>query len=159
MKKSYLNDINLLLKSNKIRPTEIRRQILNVFIGVNYALSHADIVKNLKGNTDRVTIYRTLEKFEQKGLIHKIVDHEGITRFASHGLGGCDINFKHHKRNHLHFRCTECGNIYCMCSVQVPEINVPEGFKLKSLNLLAEGICEKCTQEQKYTVTNQAETY
>lgn len=140
------NSIVSVLEAEKIRPTNIRKEILYLFFEVNYAISHSDIFLKLNNKFDRVTIYRTLELFENKGLIHKIIDNTGVTKYASHGHGGCDINFKHHKTNHLHFKCKECGNIYCMCSIDVPEVNVPTGFELQDLKLSAEGLCKICSR-------------
>ena len=152
------NSITAVLKSQQIRPTAIRKEILNLFFEVNYALSHSDIFNKLKNKLDRVTIYRTLEIFENKGLIHKIVDNSGVIKYASHDFGGCDINFKHHQANHLHFKCKQCGNIYCMCSIEVPKINVPEGYEMQTLNLSAEGICNNCPRGSKTLTEDIKET-
>ena len=138
------NDIAAVLIAQNIRPTNIRKEILILFFNVNYALSHSDIFFKLNNKFDRVTIYRTLEIFENKELIHKIVDNSGITKYASHGHGGCDVHFRHHKANHLHFKCKNCDHIYCMCSIEVPEVNVPTGFELQDLKLSAEGLCNIC---------------
>ncbi|MBC8182287.1 transcriptional repressor [candidate division KSB1 bacterium] len=139
------NEIIAVLKAQHIRPTKIREEILNLFFDVNHALSHSDIFLKLKNKFDRVTIYRTLEMFGNKGLIHKIVDNSGVTKYASHGHGGCDVNFKHHKTNHIHFKCKQCGNIYCLCSIEVPKVDVPAGYEMQVLNLSAEGICKICS--------------
>lgn len=141
-------NVSNVLTAISIRPTQIRREILKIFYNVNFALSHADIVKKLAGAFDRVTIYRTLETFEKKKLIHKIIDDSGVTKFASHDVGGCDAHFLHHKSNHLHFKCLSCGNIYCMCSIALPDVTIPAGFLLKNLKLIAEGICNNCAGEK-----------
>ncbi len=133
-----------LLSANGIRPTKIRGEMLRIFFAVNYALSPADIVKKLNSKADRVTIYRTLSTFEKKKLIHRVVDDVGMVRFASHEIGGCDLNFLHHRSNHLHFRCLSCGNIYCLCSIELPTVDIPKGFFLKNLKLMAEGFCANC---------------
>ncbi|OQX95605.1 hypothetical protein B6I21_04545 [candidate division KSB1 bacterium 4572_119] len=144
MKGSNDKRIDGTLRDLKIRPTKVRKDVLGLFSRVEFALSHADIERHIKQKFDRVTIYRTLEMFEKSGLIHKVIDDTGVTKYASHGYGGCDVHFRHHKTNHLHFKCTECGNIYCMCSVEVPKIDFPIDFELKILKLSAEGICKKC---------------
>lgn len=144
---AQLTDLSALLKAHHIRPTKIRQDILKLFFEVNYALSQADIIKRLDEHFDRVTVYRTLEIFQQKNLVHKVLDNSGVTKFASHDFGGCDVNFKHHKNNHLHFKCTECGNIYCMCSIEVPDIVMPDEVELKTITFSAEGICKHCLKK------------
>ncbi|HDP98604.1 MAG TPA: transcriptional repressor [bacterium] len=141
--------IDSLLKTNQIRPTRIRKQVLQLFFDVNYALSQADINDRLRGQFDRVTVYRTLETFEKHGLIHRVVDDSGVVKFASHGTGGCDLTFEHHRSDHLHFKCSSCNNIYCLCFIEVPEIECPAGFQLKTLHLIANGICDRCTIRNK----------
>jgi Fur family ferric uptake transcriptional regulator len=78
--------------------------------------------------------------------VHKIVDGYGNVKYASHGYEGCDVNCSHHRHNHLHFTCNNCGNIYCICSIEVPMVNLPEGYSLQTLKLSAEGICDLCTK-------------
>ena len=139
-----MNDIVKILRAHRIRPTKIRQEILQIFFNVDYALSHADIQQRLMTKYDRVTVYRTLELFEKNGFIHKIVNESGGTLYGSHSFGGCDVNFRHHQENHLHFKCTKCGHIYCMCSIKLPHVEIPEGFELPVLKFTAEGICKNC---------------
>ena len=60
-----------LLKNFKLRSTPNRQEILELFLQRNYALSHGDIEKEIDSQLDRVTLYRTLKTFLDRGLIHK----------------------------------------------------------------------------------------
>jgi Fe2+ or Zn2+ uptake regulation protein len=66
-----------LLRDFNLRSTPNREEILDLFIEKNYALSHSDIEKEIDASLDRVTVYRTLKTFLDKGLIHKVLDDEG----------------------------------------------------------------------------------
>jgi len=57
-----------ILKSNGLRKTHIRLEMLQIFMGSNHALSVNDLEKNLKASHDRVTIYRALNSFEENGI-------------------------------------------------------------------------------------------
>jgi Fur family ferric uptake transcriptional regulator len=65
-------EIRDLLKKNQLSITESRQRILGLFLKSDGALSHADIEKRIADGIDRVTIYRTLQIFEEKGIIHNI---------------------------------------------------------------------------------------
>ncbi|MFW5700869.1 MAG: Fur family transcriptional regulator, partial [Cyclobacteriaceae bacterium] len=97
-----------LLKGHKVGVTDIRRKVLDLIIERNYALSHQDLTNQLPENIDRVTLYRTLHTFEDAGLVHKIIDEDGVSRYAM-----CrDCNHHEHNDNHAHFHCIKCGKIF-----------------------------------------------
>jgi Fe2+ or Zn2+ uptake regulation protein len=68
--------IDKTLRLHHIRPTNIRRSIFMILQEKNYALSQTEIATELSDKFDRVTIYRTLNKFLENGLIHKIIDEQ-----------------------------------------------------------------------------------
>jgi Fur family transcriptional regulator, ferric uptake regulator len=134
--------IDHLLKKHSLSKTPCRRSILELFINSGFALSHHDVEKGLKSEYDRVTIYRTFNSFEEKGLIHKVVDHEGVSKYA---LCHHDCSTGHHNDSHLHFSCNKCNKTVCIDNIIIPEIKVPAGFQLNKLNLVGEGVCKNCS--------------
>ncbi|MEM9022826.1 MAG: transcriptional repressor, partial [Bacteroidota bacterium] len=90
---------------------------------------------------DRVTIYRTLSAFLEKGLIHKVPGDTDATQFALCS-GGC--NAHEHQDDHVHFKCRVCQRSECLTELAVPEMNLPEGYGVESSNLLLEGVCREC---------------
>ena len=130
------------LKAHHIRPTANRRAVLGIFQHLNYALSHSDIEREIGSSCDRVTIYRTLETFEVNGLIHKVADDSAITKYALCQPEDC--NPHQHNDQHLHFQCSLCGHTYCLPLVKVPDIHLPQGYRLNTLSMVAEGLCNRC---------------
>ena len=63
-----------LLNSFRLRSTPVREEILHLFLQKDCALSHGDIESEIADYLDRVTVYRTLKTFSNKGLIHKVLD-------------------------------------------------------------------------------------
>jgi Fur family ferric uptake transcriptional regulator len=61
-----------ILKKNQLSVTEGRKKILDLFLTSPGALAHADIEKSTDASFDRVTVYRTLQTFVEKGIIHNI---------------------------------------------------------------------------------------
>ena len=129
-----------LLKGFKLRSTPNRQEILHLFLKKNHALSHGDIEKEIDNSLDRVTVYRTLKTFLDKGLIHKVLDDEGSLKYA---LCNEACTKAEHHHDHVHFKCIKCGQTHCL-NVDVPSVRLPKGYKANAVNLLIQGICERC---------------
>jgi Fur family transcriptional regulator, ferric uptake regulator len=129
-----------LLKTFRLRSTPSRQEILYLFLKKNYALSHGDIEKEINNELDRVTVYRTLKTFLDKGLVHKVLDDEGSLKYALCNEA-CSVAGHHH--DHVHFKCTRCGQTNCL-NIEVPLVKLPKGYKADEMNLLIQGICERC---------------
>lgn len=133
-----------ILKKINLRITESRLDILDFFQGQEFALSHADIESALSGKFDRVTIYRTLKSFLEKGLIHKVLDDSGNLKYAACKTL-CKPEIELHQHQHAHFKCTTCGQTTCLEEVEIPEVVLPIGFAVSEANLLMQGTCADCT--------------
>jgi len=130
-----------LLKTYRLRSTPNRQEILHLFLEKDYALSHNDIEKAIENALDRVTVYRTLKTFLDKGLIHKVLDDEGSLKYA---LCNDACTSAEHHHDHVHFKCTKCGQTNCL-NIEVPPIKLPKGYKPNEINLLIQGICQLCS--------------
>ena len=71
-----------ILKKNQLSITESRKKILELFLNSAGALAHADIEKSTDGSFDRVTVYRTLQTFVEKGIIHNIPTTDNAILYA-----------------------------------------------------------------------------
>jgi len=133
--------IRTLLKKNRLSVTDSRLQVLQLFYKNEGALAHADIEKKYGDKMDRVTIYRTLQTFEEKGMIHTIPTSDNSVKYAlckeacAHG---------HHHDNHVHFVCDHCTKTICLDDVLVPEVKLPRGFKPTRSNMVVNGLCDEC---------------
>ena|SRR5687767_15142235 len=132
---------NRLLRDFRLRSTPSRQEILHLFLKKDYALSHGDIEKEINNALDRVTVYRTLKTFLDRGLIHKVLDDEGALKYA---LCNEACNAAGHHHDHVHFKCTRCGQTNCL-DIEIPSVKLPKGYKPEELNLLIQGICESCS--------------
>ena len=129
-----------LLKDFKLRSTPNRQEILHLFLQKSYALSHGDIEKEIDNTLDRVTVYRTLKTFLDRGLIHKVLDDEGSIKYALCNEACSKVE---HHHDHIHFKCNKCGQTNCL-NVEVPSIRLPRGYRATEVNLLIQGVCERC---------------
>jgi Fur family transcriptional regulator, ferric uptake regulator len=133
--------IREILKKNHMSITDSRVQILGLFYSNEGALAHADIEKKTSDAIDRVTIYRTLQTFEEKGLIHSIPTADNSVKYA---LCKEQCEEGHHHDNHVHFICDECGKTICLDDVLVPEVKLPKDFQPQQSNMVVNGICGDC---------------
>lgn len=138
-------EIKQLLTAHGLRVTHVRKTVLSIFCAQNTALSQNDILSALPGYIDRVTFYRTLQGFEENGIIHKVVDDLGAVRYAL-----CRHEHRHPKNDdrpedrHLHFGCLQCGRTLCLENVELPPLNLPKGFRMSQASFFVKGWCEDC---------------
>ena len=133
--------INDILRKNQLSVTDSRKTILELFLHSSGALAHADIEKRSGEKFDRVTVYRTLQSFMEKGIIHTIPTADNSIRYA---LCKDDCSEGHHHDNHVHFVCNVCATTTCLESVTVPEVKLPKGFRPSERKLIVSGICGEC---------------
>ena len=136
-----MNHIDSILKDHGLKKTVPRAEILNVFMKNTKAISHNDLEKELGRDFDRVTIYRTLSSFEEKGLVHKIMPPTGVATYA---MCSSHCNSRTHQDTHLHFSCNNCSSVYCLNEVEIPQLKLPKGFQFTSFSFMVEGVCKNC---------------
>lgn len=130
-----------ILQNSALRSTEIRRQVLQVFLRANAALSQREIEDSFS-DIDRVTLYRTLRTFEDKGIIHQAFDGTDVAKYA---LCSDHCSEHHHHDDHLHFHCTKCGKTVCIDEYAVPRPSLPGVAAVESAQLVVRGVCAGCS--------------
>lgn len=136
-----IEQIDDILKRNQLSVTGSRKSILELFLRSDGALAHADIEKQTNEKFDRVTVYRTLQSFMEKGIIHTIPSSDNSIRYA---LCKDDCTEGHHHDNHVHFLCNTCARTICLDTVTVPEVKLPRGFKPAERQMIITGVCGEC---------------
>jgi Fur family ferric uptake transcriptional regulator len=134
------SDPQTLLKKSDLRVTSVRSDVLKVFIDASTAIDTHTVEASFD-NIDRITLYRTLKTFEEKGLIHSVVDSNGVTKYAM-CEDGCTSDHKHDE--HVHFHCQKCDEVVCLDGLKVPSLDLPKGYKADKANLIVTGLCDKC---------------
>ncbi len=129
------------LVAHGIRRTPFRIELLQLFIESKSSLSHQEVKEKITSTKDKVTIYRALDNFLEKGLIHKVPDVNNVARYAV-----CPDNCAQeaHVHNHVHFVCESCEKTFCLDNVEVPSVQVPEGFNASSFSYTVTGLCKTC---------------
>src|SRR5881392_3415775 len=138
-----LSQIDNILRRNSLSVTESRKKILTLFLNMHGALAHGDIERKAGEKLDRVTVYRTLQTFVEKGIIHTIPTTDNSVRYA---LCKAECTEGHHHDDHIHFICVNCSSAICLDDVVIPEVGLPKGYTQNSVEVVVKGICKNCKQ-------------
>lgn len=136
------NDVEDILTRKEVKPTSNRILVMRELIKASHPVSLADLEVLLGFSMDKASIFRVLELFSEKDIIHVIEDG---SRSLKYELCHSDT---HHTiaDQHVHFYCERCKETYCFEDMSVPLVNIPEGFSPHAINYMIKGICPKCSK-------------
>ena len=135
-----MRSVNDILKEKKLRLTPVREKVMSLIQAQDRAIAHRDIEHSFE-QIDRITLYRTLKSFEEKGIIHKIDDGTGIAKYAMCDTA-CDEH--HHHDDHVHFHCNYCGSTFCIDEIEAPQIQLPKKHLVEKTTVVLNGKCSDC---------------
>lgn len=140
--KSLENKVADILRKKHLSVTDSRRKILSLFLTSHDALAHGDIERKAGEKFDRVTVYRTLQVFVEKGIVHTIPTADNSVLYAL-----CkDCSEDHHHDDHVHFVCKNCNATICLDDIVSPEIKLPQGYLAENVQVVINGICKNCNK-------------
>lgn len=136
-----MSDITLLLHEAGLKATPARQRVMRILQDAARPLSHAEIesifAREDGAKLDRVTLYRVLEALAGCALAMKAVDARGVSRFSA------SAGSRRHAE-HLHFRCIDCGGVFCLDAPPPPPPTLPSGFTLEAADYDLRGVCAQC---------------
>ncbi len=130
-----------ILKRHSLRVTACRQKVIELFLEKAFAVGQPELERRLT-QFDRVTIYRTLSTFMEKGIIHQVLDDDNSMKYA---LCAEECTAHVHQDHHVHFKCTSCQLIQCLDEVEIPKVDLPQGFQFMSADFLIKGVCNSCS--------------
>lgn len=135
-----MNRIDAILQQKSVRITPMRQLVLKHFLQEDTVFGLNELEETFQ-KSDRITIYRTLKTFEEKGIIHSIQNGVSEVKYA---LCKEHCEELHHIDRHPHFHCSVCGSIECLESVLLPPTILPEGYSASEVKMSIKGRCKKC---------------
>lgn len=127
------------LERHGIKPTAVRILILRAMYRGGEMVSMGDLGRILP-TVDKSTISRTLSLFLIHKLIHAVDDGSGSLKY---NVGGGKDNGDA-EEEHTHFYCEKCQRTFCLKQINVPQVELPAGFKLTGINYVLKGVCPEC---------------
>lgn len=135
-------DASSIIKNYGLRLTSSRKKIIHILMESQTALSEVDLEKQLTSICDRTTIYRTLNTLLENGIVHKLVDTDGSNKYV------LNKNNAQTNDDHIHFKCSECGNVECLENIPDQHLQLPEGYKKLYTNFVVVGVCDHCNESE-----------
>lgn len=126
------------LKKASLKITPARVAAMKLFKCSNHPIDVRYIIGDLAKNLDvnRVTVYRIINTFTEKGLLKKVEFGEGKARYELK------------KEEHHHLICQKCGAIEdisdCRIGILEKKISKKKNFLVKSHSLEFFGVCKDC---------------
>lgn len=140
MKTEDLSNETILDRAG-LRVTAVRTLILKAIRrDFQNAFSLADLEGALP-TVDRSTLFRTLTAMTDAHLLHEIDDGSGAQKYCL-----CHHDDTHHCPGHVHLTCVRCHRTYCLTSVQIPTVPLPEGFQAEETEYVVKGVCAECRE-------------
>lgn len=140
MNKTASKKVEYILRRFSIRKTDLRIQLIGLFLKENRSFSQGEIIEELEAKTgavDRVSIYRNLNQLKAAGIVHEIENNKYVC---------CT----HDCAKHAHVL------LYCQSCEKHNEVKDHEklnsffkaigGFQFLSANraVFLKGICQNC---------------
>ena len=132
--------LNILQRAD-ISKTPQRLAVLNILLKSTTPLNVSCVRELLTGKNriDRVTVYRILSLFKQRGIIREITS-----------VGGVNFIEMATQENpvHPHFSCRSCGMLSCLEPLTFSQahqlISAKEDYSVDHIEINISGICSGC---------------
>ena len=134
-------DALLILQKAGISKTSQRLAVLDILFKATTPLSVNAIRQALEteSNIDKVTVYRILSLFRQRGIIREIASAGGANYFEMATL---------ENPLHPHFSCRNCGSFTCLAPLpftQAPELILSkDDYSIDHIEINISGLCACC---------------
>lgn len=133
------NRIEQRLTHRGVKLTAMRLLVYEQLEQARQPLSLRELEDRMQ-TADRSTIFRTLALLQQHHIVHSIEDGSGVLKYeVCHGHDECTIDDQH-----THFYCQRCHRTFCFHETRIPQVDLPEGFQMYSINYMVKGLCPKC---------------
>ena len=128
------------LQASGCRLTATRRAVVETMAESEHALAPVEVFdasRKKDPHLGLVTVYRTLEKLEELGLIQRVHQEQGCQAFLKAGQG----------HQHL-LLCERCGRAVLFegddLTVLFNKVAIQTGFEIKAHWLQVTGVCSEC---------------
>ena len=130
-----------MLEKHGIRPTSNRIVVLKALAAAMNPSSISDL-ENKIVTIDKSGIFRSLMLFREHRLVHVLEDGDGGVKY--------ELCLSHDENEdedmHVHFYCEQCHRLFCLHDMPVPQVDLPEGYSMTTVNYVVKGTCPQCAE-------------
>ncbi|MFH1286591.1 MAG: transcriptional repressor [Candidatus Magasanikbacteria bacterium] len=123
------------IQEANLQTTPLREDVADWVCSRKGIFSAKELRKDLS-HLDKVSVYRTLELFEDLDIIHTVTSLHGEVHYEVHG-----------KKHHHHIVCSMCEKTACI-SCDVPKRDI-KGFGHIHHSIIFTGLCTSCAAKTK----------
>ena len=126
-------------------PTLNRILVLSALSESDHPLTARDVYEELRHRhkLNRVTVYRILDLFAEKGVVSKISTGERSFCYCA--------RFGRWPQGHCHFHCTRCGKVECidkdLLALNPDELKNRLSLDVRHIELRLDGVCTACKEK------------
>ena len=126
-----------------MKPTANRIVVVKALAAAGRPMSLSELEYKIL-TIDKSGVFRALTLFKEHHLVHVIEDGgDGVRYELCHSHDGeVDDDL------HVHFYCERCRRTYCLEDIPIPEVVLPAGFEMTSVNFMLKGICPQCKNKR-----------
>ena len=129
-----------ILMEHGIRPTANRITLVKSLGEADRPLTMNELEDQIE-TIDKSNIFRALTLFKEQHLVHVIADGGDAVRYEL-----CHSHEEEHDNDvHVHFYCERCQQTFCLNEISIPQVKLPDGYRMTTINYLVKGICPKCS--------------
>ena len=128
-----------LLEEHDIKPTANRIVVAKALASSMNPQSLSELERKIV-TIDKSNVFRALTLFKEHHLVHAIEGSSDGTKYElchSH-------SHEHDDDQHPHFFCEVCQQTYCLEGMEMPALELPEGFETHTANYIIKGVCPHC---------------
>ena len=136
----HYDNLRAILKKNGASLTKPRKIVFDLLLDQD-PQSMQVLIKRSEDRLDRATIYRTIELFEELGIVRR------LNIGWKYKVELSDLFVTHHH----HFYFTNCGTTFnlspgAMLEKMIDSTAAKEGFSARSHQLEIYGLCQNCSK-------------
>ena len=127
------------VRTKKIRHSDVRDKIYEYLCGTKTHPSANTIYNDLKPSIPKLslgTVYTNLKLFEDLGQVVRVANVNGFERYDADTF------------EHVHLVCDECGAVIDIMDADIRKVKKAcqaGQAKIKSIQIVLHGTCEKCS--------------
>ena len=146
-----------MLRDAGLRRTPVRLGVLEVLASSGgQPVAVPQLLEKLPTDTDAVTVYRTLNTFTRKRLVHRVRGEDRTWRYAlsphappAEARGKVAAAESRPPHGHPHFVCDGCGTVECLEKSPIPKdfvrsLRVGSRYDVRYPEVVLHGLCPRC---------------
>ncbi len=122
-----------------------RLMVLTILLESDHPLTAKEVYEGLcrEHTLNRVTVYRILDLFAEKGVVSKISTGERSFCYCA-----C---IERRRQGHCHFHCTRCGKVECidkeLLALDEEAVKNRLALDVQHIELRLDGVCTACREK------------